>query len=372
MITTSFNEAATLSAAMNDTLAVRLAHEPTPASKVRTIAGLVDEFARSVHYDSRFWRFSPRPAPRTWETAYGHDLDRAVLAAALFRGAGFEADLVFRSAAPGGIEADVPGLSRFEDMVVRVKGKTRIGYYDPAHGTVSRSPQAFRGRTLWMPGTQPPHFNAPTDASRLELTLTVEPGDQDGWTGSGFINADGLFCPYDEMAGFGGEALAYINRVAASVIDGASADGFNPEAFGTTQITGGFGFYVKARDPDDQERTVVTINTPAGGIASRLPSDVHLYDEKRTSPVVLSGPMTQRVELRLKTGSREVVSLPAARELKNDTGHFTLRTLEKNGWVTVERELTLNTGVIPPEHWPQLRALLLEEQSTGGRVVYLK
>jgi len=122
LISTSFNQAAVLSQAMADTLKGRLAHEPTPAAKARAIAGLVDEFVGNIRYDTRFWRFSPRPASRTWDTAYGHSLDRAALAAALYRDAGFKAELVYRTAAPGEIDIDVPGLSRFHDVVEKFHG----------------------------------------------------------------------------------------------------------------------------------------------------------------------------------------------------------------------------------------------------------
>ena len=54
-ITTSFDEAAVLDAALADTLARCLKHEPTPASKARRIVEFVNDGTRSIHYDSRFW-----------------------------------------------------------------------------------------------------------------------------------------------------------------------------------------------------------------------------------------------------------------------------------------------------------------------------
>jgi hypothetical protein len=373
MITTSFNEAAVLNTEMTDTLAARLEHEPTPRSKARKTAELVDEFTRSIHYDSRFWAFSPRPASRTWETAYGHGLDRAVLAMALFRGAGFEALPIYRSNDLSAIDIDVPGLSRFQEVQVVIKGKKMHGCYDPERGTFTMGPSPLRGRTLWRPDkADPPQFSDPEPNNRIELALTVEPGEKDGWTGNGFVSAEGVFCPYNEMVGFDNEALGYIGRVASSVIDGASASEFNPEIFDPGRVTGGFSFDVETAEPDDQGRTAIVLNAPAGGIASRLPSDVHLFNEKRTSPVVLTGPMTQRVKIRIKTGGREIVQLPTTRELKNEVGHFTLRTKEKNGWVTIERDLTLKTSVVSPETWPELRALLLEEADDAGRSIFLK
>jgi hypothetical protein len=372
MVSTGFDGAAVLTDEMADTLASRIEHEPTPMAKTRKIAALVEEFARGIRYDSRFWLFAPRPASRTWETAYGHTLDRAVLAAALFRGAGFSANPVYRTSGLGGLELDVPALSWFGDMVVRVKSEGQIGYYDPAHGTVSTSSRDYLGRALWMPGNRPPHINEPDGQSRYVISMTVEPGKEEEWTGSGFVSADGLFCPYDEMAGFEGEALAHIGRVTTSMIDGAKADGFNPESFGTEAITGGFAFHLDKPQANDHGRMALVIGTPEGGIASRLPFDVHLYNETRTSPVMLSGRMTQRVTLRIKTDGYEVVQTPDARDLENDAGRFTLRVTQKDGWTTIDRELTLTSDMISPEDWPALRALLLEDADISGRAVYLK
>jgi hypothetical protein len=76
-----FNEAAETSDALADTVAQRIADTSSPVSTARAIAAYVNESTRGVHYDDRFWSFAPRPASRTWETAYGHGLDRAVLAA---------------------------------------------------------------------------------------------------------------------------------------------------------------------------------------------------------------------------------------------------------------------------------------------------
>jgi hypothetical protein len=42
------------------------------------------------------------------------------------------------------------------------------------------------------------------------------------------------------------------------------------------------------------------------------------------------------------------------------------------GWVTVERRLTLAGGTVGPEGWPDLRALLLEAEDKAGRTVLMK
>ncbi len=376
-IVSSFDKAAVLDDALADTLAERLKHEPGPASKARSIVALVNEYTRGIHYDSRFWFLSPRPAPRTWETAYGHGLDRAVLATALFRKAGLDAEPVYRSAGPCGIDQVIPGLSRFEGIAVLVGGDQLHAFYDPVEGTLTDGPRPFYGRILWRPGTgsappMQPVIYGVEGISRFELILTLEPDGEGGWSGTGFFNADGIFCPYDRMVGLRGEALALVGRIAGSVLEGAHVNGYNPETFDRDLVTVGFDLKVEAREPDDQGRTCIMTGEPADGVMTNLPSDVHLYHEHRGSPVLLPGKMTQRIRLRLKTGGREIVFLPEARELENGAGRFALSVENKDGWVTIDRELTLGIPIVRPGAWPDLRVLLLEETNAAGRMILMK
>jgi len=99
---------------------------------------------------------------------------------------------------------------------------------------------------------------------------------------------------------------------------------------------------------------------------------VHLYYEHRSSPIFLTDMMTQRISLRLKTGQREIASVPEARELENEVGRFSLHVEKEDGWVKISRELTIRTATISPAAWPSLRALLLEETDSANRTVLLK
>ena len=377
-ITSSFDEAAVLSDALTDSLSAHIKHEPSNAAKARAVASFVNECTRSIHYDSGFWRFSPRPATRTWETAYGHGLDRAVLAAVLFREAGFNAEPIFRSAPQAANGLDLPALSHFGEIAVLVEGLRLNAVFDPVEGSLGHANSWVYGKVVWRPdlekGLRFPgegHDN-PEFWSRSVLVLTLEPGDEGGFGGTGFLSADGIFCPYDEMTGLEGEALSYLNGIVQSVLPGAEVQGYNPEAFGSFHVTTGFEFTLKALQPDVYGRTCIIAGMPAAGITSNLPSDVHPYDEQRSSPVLLSGKMLQNIELRVKTGDREVVYIPETRTLENDAGRFTLTVENKDGWVTIERELSLNKTIVQPEEWRWLRALLLEESDAANRTILMK
>jgi hypothetical protein len=374
-IVSSFDDAAILGEALADTLAARLAHEPSALSKARAIVAFVDESTRSIHYDARFWSFSPRAASRTWETAYGHGFDRAVLATALFREAGLDAEPVYRSTGSSGIDIDIPGLSRFDDIGVWVSGERFAGFYDPADGHLTDGPWPLPGRVVWRPRSEskPSMQEGVEDpASRFDLVITLEPAEDGGWSGNGFLRADGRFSPHGDMVGLGGEALSRIGEIAESVLTGATVEGFNPEVFEPDQVTVGFDITAKAGEPDDHGRTSITIGEPAGGIMAHLPSDVRLYHENRGSPVTLPGRMAQRIRLRLKTGDREIIYLPQSRVFENEVGRYTLSTKNKDGWVTIDREITVGVAAIPAEAWPGLRELLLEETDAAGGTLLME
>jgi hypothetical protein len=377
-ITSAFDEAAVLSDALADSLSKRLDSEPSNAAKARAIASLVNEWTRSIHYDPNYWRFAPRPAMRTWETAYGHGLDRAVLAAALFRAAGFRAEPVFRASPFALDQPDMPALSPFGDIAVLIEGLRLNAVFDPAEGSLEHANSWMYGGAVWrpakgaeirLPGES--HDN-PEFWSRSELVLTVVPGDEGDWEGTGFMSADGIFCPYDEMTGLEGEALSYLNRLIGSVIPGAKVKGFNPEAFGSYHVTVGFEFVLEAPEADEHGRRHIAAGVPSTGIATSIPSDVHLYDETRSSPVLLPGKMHQKIVLRIETNGREIVYLPEAREIANGAGSFTLTAENEDGWVTVGRELSLDRTQMEPAGWPALRALLLEEMDGANRTILIK
>jgi hypothetical protein len=82
--------------------------------------------------------------------------------------------------------------------------------------------------------------------------------------------------------------------------------------------------------------------------------------------------MTQRISLRLKTGDRKVLQLPEGIELKNSAGSYFVSTREKDGWVTIETVLGLETPIIQPEVWAELRALLLEAADPVHRTVLIE
>lgn len=387
-LATSLEEAMVLSDALRDTVAKLVEHEPVDLTRARAVADYINESTRSIHYDDSFWELSPRTALRTWETAYGHRLDRAVLAAALFREAGLKTLFVYRSAGyadePGD---DFLGLGRCDGIAVWVTGRGVDAYYDPEAGSLDLGETELYGRSMWFAGDTRKMFRSLTGhqlPSTYELIATLEPADEGNFTGEGFVNIKGGLAPYDRVVGLDGECGDYLEDVAGSAASGATINEHSVVRIHRDQVVAGFEFDIDAPEPDDQGRIELAVGDPTGGVLDRLPPDVHLYSATRGSPLALLGPMSQKVTLRLRIGESEAARLPEPRSLENSVGRFSLTVVEEDDWVTVTRELAIGDPeakvepweagpmIVAPDQWPELRELLLEETDRANRSVFLR
>jgi hypothetical protein len=65
------------------------------------------------------------------------------------------------------------------------------------------------------------------------------------------------------------------------------------------------------------------------------------------------------------------VHLPESRTLVNEAGEFSVSAEENDGWIILERKLSLTADYYPAEMWPQVRALLLEDgDPANGTVLF--
>jgi len=359
--------------ALRDTIRARVEHEPGGWAKAQAVAAFVDESTRPIRVSDRFWPLAPRPASRSWETAYGHRLDRSVLAAALFREAGCDARQVYRALVPGPVDATVPALDRFEGVSLLVSGDDFEGVYDPETGSLEAGRGALAGRTVWTPaaGGGP---SAPDDphAGSLRLSLTLELDGEGGWTGTGYVRATGALSPYAGMAGIASETAGHLSGVVASAMPGASLDDHAVLAFGPAEVTAGVTFALAEPEEDDFGRTPVVLGGAAGGVVDALPGDVALHAARREAPVRIAGPLEESVTFRIATGERERVRVPTPVKIENEVGAFRLTVDEDDDWITITRELSIGETVVGPDAWPSLRALLLEESDARSRTILLK
>jgi hypothetical protein len=352
-----FDGAAVLDAALQDSLQIWTDEVPSRWQRIQTVVDKVNENVRGIHYDDVFWTFAPRPAVRTYETAYGHPLDRAVLAAALLRSAGYEVTPIFVGSGHRFVAEGVARLSGLGNLHLSIKGDP-AALYDPDQGHLSGQAQLI-GVPLWRTDQYVDPFLGNSQwPNRLEVTVTLEPGEEGSWKGSGQFHGSGLFCPQGEMAGRTDGADDFLAGLVGSILPGAELDGSNPEIFHQHQVIFGFGFDLPIPEADSEGMTRVIAGHPQPGLMSRI-GGIHLYDETRTSPVLLAGPLEQMVKIRIKAEGAE--HLPTPVSIVNEVGTFTVTATDEGGWITVVRELKITSEDCPAEMWPQLRALLQED-----------
>jgi hypothetical protein len=364
-----FDGAAELDPVLADSVQAWIEPAPSRWSRIQAVVDGVNQNVRPIHYSHPSWNFRPRTAVRTWDTAYGHALDRAVLLAGLLREAGFEITPVFVGAGHDLVAPGIPRLSGMGDLHLSIKGDP-AGLVDPDRGTLGGQAPLI-GTPLWRTDQYVEPFLGNSQwPSRLEVTVTLEPGEDDAWTGSGRYHAAGIFCPQGEMAGMGTGASDYLSRVIGGVVDGAKVDSSNPEIFHQHEVVFGFGFAWTRPDAEESGRTRLVLGVPGSGLMSQV-HGIHLYDVSRTSPLALPGPLEQVVKLRFAAGDSGAAHLPEARSLINEAGEFSVTASESDGWITLERRLTLTADSYPAEMWPQVRALLLEDTDPVNGTILL-
>jgi hypothetical protein len=364
-----FDEAAVLDEALTDSLQTWIEHAPSHWSRLQAVTDQVNQYVRGVHYPDRFWTFNPRAAVRTWDTAYGHRLDRAVLTAALLRAAGYEVTPIFVGTGHSLVGPEIARLDGMGDLHLSIKGDP-AGLYDPDRGSLSGQAPLI-GLPIWRTDQFfEPFLGNSQWPNRLEVTVTLEPGDDGHWLGSGQFRAAGIFCPQGDMAGMDDGAHDYLTGVVGGMIDGASLDRTNPEIFHQHQVIFGFGVDVEKPEPEASGRIRLVVGAPGHGLASRV-DGIHLSENVRKSPVMMAGPVEQLVKVRLKVGEAEAAHFPEPVSLVNEAGTFTVTSTKKDGWITVERELKLTADSYPAEMWPQLRDLLLEDADPANGVILL-
>ncbi len=359
--------------ALRDSLAVLLDGDPPAAEAARRITDFVKRSERRVAYDWRLLLPRARSAARTYDTAYGSDLELAALAAGLLDSAGFDVTPAFVAAAPGEETGATPTFALFQSPGLWLQREGYSAYWD-ASGSKLQTGASLAGRVVWR---LPVQFSAgrgvPPSADRSIVTLSLH-YDATGkkWTAGGTLEGDGAFSPYDAIAGEADGVFDRLNHLVGGVLTGLAIDSYTPITFTPESVVVTFVTKPLAADPDTLGRIPLVIGAPAGGIISRLPHDVQLYTAERDAPVRLPGPQEQSIGVKIALGGLEVARVPADVRIANDAGSFEVTSARKGDTLTVARKLRLAKSRYAAAEWPALRALLLAEADEANRTVLLQ
>jgi len=349
-------EASVLSPALRDTLSRLMAENASQGPSAQYMAAWLDEAVRPVSYDAAHWFGRARSANTTWETGYGHALDRAILLNAMLGWQGNRILFIGPMGLP--VASHIPRLSGIGDLVVY---DANSGFFiDPAHGSDFMAyPQS--NRREWLLGKKPgiSHRITSEFPSHIKLLLSLEAGEDGVWRGVGTFLGKGDFAGRIEVSQGTSGSTDFLQGILGSVLDGAELGSSTPLEFDRGASSFRFEFTLPAMEENEFEAKRLVLGQLGSGLLANLPGDVHLNDQNRQSPVITGGVWDQYLEVSIKG---EVAEKPDSVQLSNDAGRFQVLVTREHGWTTISRNLYLNKGRFEPDQWPALRALLLEEQ----------
>jgi hypothetical protein len=352
-----------------------LADARTDSEKAGLIADYINDKTRLVDYSDKFWSDSPRPAMRTYDTAYGYKFDRAIFGKALFESAGLVTQPVYIGNGIGSYVPGIPTTAAMSGIYLWLEGDNFEGIYNPASGTVTIANPKILNRVVWYPGNDkdpemhPGNFKTSSLDVQIDLAYDVK---ADKLTGSGIYYADNAFSPYGEMVGVGDEAKSYLNKTISSVLTGAKVTNFNPEIFGQGKVKCGFEFEIEKLELDDFGRLEIEMGEPAGGILGYLPDGVRLTDQETRRWIYLPSVLNQNIELKLKLDDLKLIYSPEANEFKDDCGNFAVKVNQDEKSITLTRSLSVMKTDYNPDEWPCLRKLLLDETGERNNTIIVK
>ncbi|MCB2212167.1 DUF3857 domain-containing protein [bacterium] len=361
--------------ALRDSLNLLLEDAETMVEKAHRIADFVDSHQRYVSYDGKWFLPRVRRAGRTYETAYGVAIDQSVLTATLMREAGFEVWPVLLSEGFGNVDEGIATFARFQVPGVWVSGPGVEAYWDPASGTLHNGLAPIYNRSVWLPGyDDQPMLRWSGDGQGSRVLASFELSwcpKNEVWHGTGYYEAGGGFSPFDKMEGGGNSANDQLTSVCKGVFSGAKVTQFSPMSFDRFTVASDLSLTVPKADCDNLGRMPVVVGAPGGGLMDLLPGYVPLHIADRGTPVPLPGSGEQMVKLQLDVSGFDVVRVPESMAINNEAGSFELTVEQDGDMITLNRYLKVNKSLYGVEEWPQLRELLLAEESASNQTILL-
>jgi len=341
-------------------------------AKLRAIADFVDESVRTTHYRQDYWRLSPRPADRIWNSAYGHVLDKAVLVTGILRELGYLVEPEFVSHGVNLALVSVPGLSGLGDLMLTVRQRDLptdpLLVYDPAHGTI-HGENHFSGQTLVMMKTPFETNFIHTEVSMFNALISLQPGDEGAWAGTGYVEAGGQMAFSDLAPGSGTAIADRVAAIGAGLLPAATIDKVGVQVLVKDHVSAEFKVVVPASETDEIRWVV---GTPQGGLLEALPHDVSLVQATRESPVLVGSRLQQGLLLTIEVSDHVVAHMPQPLHITNEVGEFQVTAEIKDGWLQYQRSLMLEPGVHAAAQWPALRELLLAEADPANGTIVIK
>lgn len=374
----TFERSMRLSEALKDSVKEITEESFSVNQTAKKISSFVERHISHVNYPNHFWIEEPRDASRTFETAYGHSLDRSVLAAALFEEAGFMIFPIMRGLGCHDINEGVPALDKMTDIGVWISSADEVeAYFDPASCRLSNGLSPIFGKTVWIPGSgDEPTINWRGDAnlSNLVIKLKLEFEEKnDRWMGKGFYRAEQGFCPYDKMEGLEKQSQLHLKSVIASILGDIELKQYNFTTFSRFNITAGFSFVLDPGEEDRFGRHALRIDQPKGGALDMLNTALEFHRRTIDLPVLINGIMHEEIEISIEIDEEHIISLPDDQLIENDLMKFAVESDVKPEKTVVSRVFDLKMVKVSPDSWSEFRdAILSFENEKNEKILFKK
>lgn len=374
-ITKQIEGAINLDNSMKKSLDSLLVDTQTDIEQASLIGDFIKTKVRSIKYDNRFWSILPRNAIKTFNTAYGHNLDRTILAMSLLQSSGFKVEPIFIVNYYGTDFVQLPTTATMQYLGLLLSKNDLKGYYNPYKGSIEPGTSVFNNRLSWIPS----HDDNPvmrvksSEFSSISIKFDLDYNKKDKkLEGNGVIYANNEFCPYKKMMGAGDETKSYLNRLVSSIIDKSKIENFNPLIFNEEEIKFAFEFEITKMETDSLGRFHLELGIPVGTIVDLIPDGIELYRQSNETVINFPGKLIQNIELKLNLDDVEIIYSPDDLSVTNDCGDYKLNVSKDENSLILSSELVTSKSNFKPKNWSNLRKLLLAETNEHNNTVIFK
>lgn len=342
-----------------------------PHEKALRLHRYVAESINTIHWPLSAFDFRPRPAAETFDSGYGHPLDKAVLLAGLLRSEGLKADIALGARYPeGSVEMGaVPCAALLDTPVVRAEAGSTVLWLDPAAPLAESSQQTLAGLTALplVPGISQLHTLDYPGETFLRVHLDARASEDLSLEGKGTVVLSGRYCPHYAVEGSAEAQKEAAASVLSGLLPGASVSSLNVRRLEPAQFVADVVFTLPA--PSSKGPVLLRLGLPGASLLDRIPTPAA---SRRILPVVLphAGKEHFRLTLQLPKGM-EPLYLPQDLSLTNAAGRLSRTVVFEEGTIRWETEAEIPAAVVPARSWADLKALHAALLADGGRTMVL-
>lgn len=325
------------------------------------IATLIHDEIAGVHLPTGDWSRSPRPADSVFVSGVGTAWERALVAMALLRGAGYAPELgVF---VHGERPADLP-YSHLR-VVVQIGGE--VWWLAPDRGrawTGHCDLGGYDGVFLGANG-EVRRYQVPVRPFSCQWHVTISPADG-GWQAEADLEYEGLDHAVDD-------ARSLAEGLAAQLLEGGTLA--EMELRESTSHTLALRLRAEGETLAEAHEGIIWYELPWPDLKQldHALASLDRHRTRRVSDLVLDTEARVVASVALELPSGWSLDSPVEQGFSQGVGPFTLthRSTLDHGVLRIDADGAMGPGTISPDQWPEFRQLLLQTDALWAQPVVL-